>query len=353
MHRRWTGWMKSLLFGALLFPLGSQALIVDRLYETQLVAGTKAADKNALLAEGLEQVLTRVSGKPDVVNHPLVQQALKKPNDYVQQFSFQGDNFEATFSPGMIHKLLTEAQFPIWSNNRPVLVMWLAIDTEKERRLVGAESQPGIVALIDQMAQVRGLPVVVPLMDLEDMSRVTVTDVWGQFPSVLQQASMRYGHDGILVGRLSSHDTEAGPIWETRWELLIDGDTYQWQSEGVGLNLAIKAGVDGVVDHLANLFAVQSGDSQRQAILIGVEDVYSVDDYAKVLKYLRGLNPVEDVLVHSVEPDRTIFKVVPKNGSHQQAIKQAIDLDQNMVNLARSSAEEALDVNYRWISRGI
>lgn len=339
------------MFGALLTSGVSQAYIVERLYEAELYTKSKSeTERDAVLSEGLEQVLSRISGKPNVVNEPAVQAALKNPNKYVQQYAYHGDKLEATFSPGLIQKLLKDAKLPIWSNNRPVLVMWLAIDEDNKRHLVGQETDPSIVALVEQNAQVRGLPVVVPLMDLEDMSKVTVTDVLGQFPSVLQEASSRYGHDGVLVGRLTSHQGRQSGAWRTEWELLIDGKTHTWETNGIGINQAVKQGIDGAVDKLANLYAFTASDGVGEEVFVRVEDIYSVADYAKVMKYLKSLNTVQDVLVHRVEADKTIFKIVPTKGNGLKSITAAMDLDDNMVSLASKPAN--IDASYRWTPQG-
>ncbi len=340
------------MLGNLLFSMPTSAFIVDRLYEADLMTKSKEdLERSAVLTEGLEQVLMRVSGRPNVIDHPSVQAALKTPQKYTQQYAYQGDLLEATFNPGMVQKLLNDAQFPIWSQNRPELVLWLAMDTEDDRRLVGIETDPSIVALVQKSATLRGLPIIVPLMDIEDMSKVTVTDVLGKFPSSLEQASERYGYDGLLVGRITAKNTVESGQWQTHWQLMIDGKNFSWSSDNVGLNKAIQAGMDGVAEKLASLYAITPSSDSHKAFLLEVEDVFSVSDYAKAMHYLKSLSHVQDVLVDKVDAQKTVFKIIPKSGGSLATITSSMDLDDSMVALA-SAESNHVEASYRWISGG-
>lgn len=350
MHNKRTWLHNSIVLATLVLSLPAYGYIVDRLYEADLMTKSKdATEREIALSEGLEQVLTRVSGKPEVVKHPTVASAIKNPNRFVQQYAYHGDNLEAVFNPGLVQKLLSDAQFPIWSQNRPELVLWLAMENGKDRRLVGIETDPQIVALIERSANLRGLPVVVPLMDIEDMSKVTVTDIASQFPSALEQASERYRYDGLLVGYMRTRDEDSNN-WQTEWKLIIDGQSHTWQSDGLGINQAIQTGIDGVVDKLASLYAVTPSKTSGQAILLRVDDIFSVTDYAKAMAYLKNLSHVQDVYVHQVEAGRTVFKVIPKHENGLEAITSSMDLSSEMVALAGEGLDD-VDVAYRWISR--
>ncbi len=332
----------SLLFASLLFGANANALVVDRLYESAIV-NDKRVQNEELLRQGLEQVLTRVSGNPQIIQSPIVQEALNSPNKYVQQYGMTGDKLEATFSPGLVQSLLKEAKFPIWGNNRPVVVVWLAIEDGQGRRLVGTDSDPSVVSLVDQTAQERGIPLVVPLLDLEDMSRVTVTDISSSFPSALKKASERYDYDGVLVAKISKAQTG----WNATWRLLIDGKEQSWSHQQVGMHDSIKQGVEQAVNHLAELYALQVEDGDGQSLLVAVDDIHSVDDYAKVKKLLESLSVVESVSVANVSGTSTVFEILPKKGSDSNHIAKAMTWDDNLVQLAQTSRES--DIRYRYV----
>lgn len=60
-----------------------------------------------------------------------------------------------------------------------------------------------------------GLPVSIPLMDLDDNMAVNATDVWGRFADPILKASQRYGAEMVVLGKL----TPEGDKWSIDWGL--------------------------------------------------------------------------------------------------------------------------------------
>src|SRR5258706_5789879 len=52
------------------------------------------------------------------------------------------------------------------------------------------------------VADERGLPVTLPLLDVQDLRAVTFADVWGGFEDRVAAASVRYRADALLIGRV-------------------------------------------------------------------------------------------------------------------------------------------------------
>src|SRR5258706_15949695 len=52
------------------------------------------------------------------------------------------------------------------------------------------------------VADERGLPVTLPLLDVQDLRAVTFADVWGGFEDRVAAASARYRADALLIGRV-------------------------------------------------------------------------------------------------------------------------------------------------------
>ena len=97
------------------------------------------------------------------------------------------------FDANAVQRLLQDAAVPMWSGSRPVTLMWLAYEQDYNRQVVATSTpmdQPVKHNLMQQMHR-RGLPVVLPLMDLEDEMRVSASDIWGRFPEPVINASSR------------------------------------------------------------------------------------------------------------------------------------------------------------------
>jgi uncharacterized protein len=138
------------------------------------------------------------------------------------------------------------------------------------------------------VADERGLPIAFPLVDLEDLDKVSFTDVWGGFDDHVEQASARYRPDVILVGRVRPGTNGDEIDW-----LLLAGGTRRLVA-----GTALRDGLDAVADlYAAELGVVGGGSTTRITVL----DVATPADYARVVSYLEGLSVLQSVDVEDLE----------------------------------------------------
>jgi hypothetical protein len=138
------------------------------------------------------------------------------------------------------------------------------------------------------VADERGLPIALPLLDLEDLNAVSFTDVWGGFEDRVAAASARYRADAILVGRV----LPALGGSEIQWLLLQDG--VRRPIEGA----AVRDGLDAVADLYAAELSVTGG---ARTTRLTVLDVETPAEYGRVMSYLEGLSVLQTVDVESLE----------------------------------------------------
>lgn len=93
---------------------------------------------------------------------------------------------------------LARAEIPLWEGVRPEFLLWATEERGLERLMVGLEPHPVVDALLAN-ADLYGLPIRRPLMDLEDTLALSPPEVWGGFTSVVENASSRYGADHVVV----------------------------------------------------------------------------------------------------------------------------------------------------------
>ncbi|MCB1693082.1 MAG: DUF2066 domain-containing protein [Pseudomonadales bacterium] len=329
------------------------ALPVENLYvgevlvvsqdESQLADGARAA---------MRQVLIRVSGSTDVLNNSMIDNALKRPAAYYYQYGYEStdrtlvvDNREVparllkvSFDPSAISRLLRQGGFPVWGSNRPGVLLWVAVSDGAERRIV-TESDPFAGALTRQ-ARVRGLPLLFPLMDLEDASKLTSAEVWGLFLDRIDLASTRYSPDVVLAGRVQ----HTGGQWSGRWTYrLLD----QWKTfENVGYDEEdLVSGVINVLaDQLAQRYAV---DSSRGSLTLRVEGVKTLEDYAHLSAYLESLTPVVDSSVEEVDGNEILFRLSTEGQVEQ--LREIIELDDKLVLINAGGPGEPL--HYQWTGK--
>ena len=218
------------------------AVTLENLYQAEVLSESQSdAQRRIDASEGLSQVLTRVSGRSDILQNPVIVAALKTPEQYYSEFSYarvEAGNDEAAalpqpgldplpaetprqvmrirFAPSLIAKILREADLPVWGSNRPSVLSWMAIDDESGRQVLG-EANPSLFAkTLNQAARARGVPLLLPLWDLEDSRGVSSSEIWGRFLGRIEAASKRYSPDKILVFRAES---EFSNQWRGDWSL--------------------------------------------------------------------------------------------------------------------------------------
>ena len=111
----------------------------------------------------------------------------------------------------LIERMLADAQIPLWDSNRPSVLIWMALQDESgSRSLMTSDINNDIIEYIKDFADARGLPVLFPVLDFEDRRNLSEDLVWRLDEQAIRTASLRYGADSILTGRL--HFTSSGEL---------------------------------------------------------------------------------------------------------------------------------------------
>ncbi|GAB4351635.1 MAG: DUF2066 domain-containing protein [Gammaproteobacteria bacterium] len=281
---------------------------VEGLYRSTVpVTGQEAGEREKAIRTGFVQVLIKVTGESRLEERPELKSLLQQAPQYLQQFryekrvlptrvpgqeSVESMELHLQFDAESVNDALRRHGLPVWGDLRPTILVWLAVEEGAKRYLVGADSDPAIVSVVTDAAERRGLPILFPLLDLEDRAAVSVADVWGNFQSAIERASKRYQPDAILVGRVFR---QADGRWEAIWTLYHDGAQSPWLSSGVFTSQVLFHGIDNASDLLAARFAPIGMGALGNEFLLHVEGIDSLERYARLSGYLSGLQPVKSV----------------------------------------------------------
>ena len=307
-----------LLVGVCLLAVGqvAQAVRLDALFQAEVpAAGRTAEARREALTRALGQVLVRVTGDETVVGDPAVQPLLRDAGRYVVQYRFSEPPADprdeensgpelllwAQFDEVALARALREHGLPYWGRDRPDVLVWLAVDDHGNRFLVSETSDDPLASALRESAQRRGLPVNLPLLDLQDQQAVHFSDLWGGFFGPVQRASERYRPQVVLIGRVGS----AAAGWSGQWSLLGAGASSEWSVHGATPEEVVDRGVAEAVGLLATQYAMV--DTTPGSRLLAVRGVTGLGDYARVQRYLASLSPVEQVQVALVGPDQVRF----------------------------------------------
>jgi hypothetical protein len=311
------------LAAMLLASGGVRAVQVPGLYEAEVpVTGQSAAERAAASRTALADVLVKVSGNADVTQLPQLEPLLNQAEQWVQRYQYRAappadaPATEATspsqllwesFDRRTINQRLYDAGVSVWGVNRPATLLWLAVEDGGNRYLVGGDNRPDVQAEVSAQARRRGLPLNVPLLDLQDQGALAAADVWGDFADVIFKASERYQPDAILVGRVYA---VAADQWQSHWTLYHRGSVNTWESGRGSQDDAVAAGIAGAASQFAKRYALELTPGAGNTVWMSVENITSLADYARVTHYLQTLDPVADVQVARVEGSEVGFRIM-------------------------------------------
>lgn len=307
-------------WSCLVLPAWSGAAEVRNLYEAEIAVNSQSpVERLEAIHSGLITVLVKVTGKSDIALTPGIPQLLGRSQQLLQQYRYRVEQVSGAsgasipqtwlwlrYNDSAIDSALREAAIPIWGRNRPNTLAWLAIESAGTRRLLG-EQDNDLRLLLQREASRRGIPLVLPLLDLEDQAAMKVGDLWANFQDNIMAASARYATNGILAGRLREVAAGSGR-WDVRWTYYLGGKVYDWGLAGQG-DAVIANGINGVADTLASLY-VNTTASRQGELRVLVSGVRTVEDYARCEAFLRGLDSVTDVQPIQVSADRVLYRIM-------------------------------------------
>jgi hypothetical protein len=289
------------------------AAVVEDLYQGQgAVDSQSAQEREAAAPDLLHQVLLKVVGDSEALANVDETALLADANRYIQQFQYIRTNdvradltqpdqlaVQLTFNQRLVNQAIQQLGLPIWDKQRPDVLLWIAIDHGNQETLLGSEDGTLHVAdLIRQSSQRRGLPVLLPVMDLQDQVALNFDAIWyGDKPSVLN-ASKRYAAPVIVTARLSLADDDQNQIiWES-YPAEGVGDT--WMTTG-NLAAAIEQGIGQLTDKVSRQFTQVLQSPASQTLTMKVSDVNDYASYARLVNYLKSVQFITAVNVTALD----------------------------------------------------
>jgi len=298
------------------------AIEMASLYAAQVPLDPEEADPRAVAYEtALAEVLLRISGSVISSDPELFELLFPNPASYVVQYRpGPDDTLWVSFDGDAVEDVLRRNGQTVWGNDRPLTLVWLAVDWGRgEREIIGAddpERSDDEARSIDRnrllrqrvldIAERRGLPVAFPLLDTEDLARVSFSDIWGGFDELVIAASERYEANSVLIGRIRPESSQ-----RNRWSYYFAGEQRVWNGEP---ELVISL----VADQLAAEFAI-GGDAPLETVELSITGITSVDAYGSVQRILSGLNVVDSFTIAAVEGDRIRYRVISHGGADRLA----------------------------------
>lgn len=340
LHLALSVWLGCSAFAAQAFT----TVASNSLHEARLVvADTSEAARKAGFAQGLSQVILRITGRQSTLDVPAVRAMISQAESLVQSYGYEALTSEAdvndvsapeaamaqrvlrvNFDENGLDQALVAAEVAIWRDIRPQLLVWAISDTQGDRLLATADSD--WAAAWERASRRRALPLLLPTSQALNDSGLTPSEIWGQFMDAITAASRAYTHDvlavvavnhrpaadgGMSADAMGSPALIANEIWSARWRLQGNGVSAAGQLEATGRELLTQQLVDVWTERLADVYAITAGETlPNQAFALQVSNVHNFLDYVAVQKALKDMAPVNELLLTEVAADRVGWTLI-------------------------------------------
>jgi len=238
----------------------------------------------------------RATGARDAANDPALAGVLAQASQYVlgtRPANNAGTVVTVLFDGGALERDITAAGRTVWTAERPVVLVVLTGGPA-----TGAfETRRQVEGALESAASRRGQPINSIRPEAANLPPV------GDIPAdAALAAAQRLRADAVLVG-YGDAVPNGGP-W--RWVLTGSGINETW-------NGAIEDGVHGTADILARN-AVAFAAMPDQSLLVEIEGVPSLKEYARVSELLDAASGVRSVQLAEAAGPRATFAVVTRGG---------------------------------------
>ena len=311
-----------LVLGLLPFTPGAlDARLMDPYRVAVPVPDQSAGARRMAEREGLERVLIRLTGASEFGDRPEIEAALGNPARYFVQSGYARirDAEMAAAHPEArwvleleadrqsVLRLLTEARIPAWTGHRPEILVVMLREADDGERLLVEPDAPEARRLLEA-ARERGLPVVLPLFDLQDRLAADTSALWGRFEEATEPLVLRYRPDAVLIVRIYQ-DALGG--WLADWSGEVAGERFDASAEVDAPEAATPVMVEQLAARLTARYALRmgSGSDGGEWLWLQVDDLREVDAYAGMMRYLGELSAVDRVQLVQIRDSSLLLRI--------------------------------------------
>lgn len=280
--------------------LPGQAETVNNLYQVlEPVSGQAPDERAAATQRALETLVLRLTGDPKAIAHPALAAMRKDPQQIIRQYGYEAgppQALQVDFDPVSVDSQLRQAGLPTWGSNRPSILGWWLNDTSDGANLIGdaqASAEP-----LRRAAQHRGLPLRLPLADLNEQLAATAKNLEGSDATPLRAVSERYGADALLA----VHAHQEGDKWQAKWHLWLGDKAESGTAEGSDQAILADALMLAVSERLAPRYLAKPGASTDLTLQVQGN---TLERYAQLSRLLEPFG----ARLQRVEGDTLVYRV--------------------------------------------
>ena len=317
---QWLYNLVSLIFigNILLYATPIHAQTVSDLYQATIpVSSNTVAERDIAIKQALTAVLLKVSGEPTVIKNVALQAQLKNPAVLVEQYTYQSVAntnggvsanlfLKVNFNANKVKQLILKNGFSIWGVNRPTVLIWLTTKDQTGEHFLTAETQAAAITVMQEQAQQRGLPIILPLLDMVDLNTLSLNDINEVNKVALNAALKRYGADATAILQLQQSTTQS---FEGVWTLIVQNEVQSWPVQAEQIEQILQQGIDSISNILAKRYGTHAQNTEEAPVILKITQVGSAAAYQQSLAYLKSLAAVKNVQVIKLDENAVFFQI--------------------------------------------
>lgn len=326
---------------------------VDLYIEREIVKyNASQQEQDEAIRQAFSRLIVRVTGIEQSLDNAEIQEALKNGSRYLATFRFEAsDEFFTNvlgeqvqtkamtmeFDRASVDSLLVQNRLPVWGSKRPDVLIWLADRIEGQDHILSDTEVTGISGYLEDQARRRGIPYMLPIMDLTDSLSLSFSEVYGLFSQDIEEASLRYEPEAVLAGRIS----QSGNDYKADWLMLFKGERIRLPTVTGNEEFIISQGIDLVAQRLSAQYALVLDPLLFGTISVQVLDIKNAVEFAALEDYLKSINLITKVTVSVFEENNITFEV-EISGDRAQLV-DVLSLDRQLIPVVEESLEAQLD----------
>lgn len=319
--------MCALLFFSQFFCQSGYAALAPDFFQSEQPAKDQSQSVRAqAIDKGFREILVKLAGSKQILLRPELRMALQNPASYLQTFTYfnkpdevQSSWIRLAYNGDQIEALFYEQKLPLWSKDRPPLVFWFGVDAGQGRMILSesasaqqAQAMEPLTRVVRDAAHRRGMTVRFPTLDQQDALTVSLSDIWSLDMKSIANGSRRYNAQVVALGKITG--TPSGS-WYGQWGLEFDGRAYWFEGDAQSFEASVLKVMESFANQLGEAYAIEVGHDIQETVLLSIENINSLKDYAQASRLLEGLLPVKHFAVRGAEPGLLTVELVVQGGS--------------------------------------
>lgn len=286
--------------------------------EVQLTGSEKA--EGLAKKEGLVNVLVKVSGQQTIADNEVIKKALTQSDRYVTQMSFVDYDdapraMKLGYNSKMVLSLLTQAEVGIWETPRKSVLVWIVNEYNYQRSIIWEQSNNSLITRIKDAANERGLPVMFPVGDFDDVTSIEIPDLWGNFKKPIADASERYNPQAILVVKVRGNSS-TWTLFDSTPQYLVTASKKSIEGRASG-SVQLADMVNEVSDYFAKTYTKNLSAVASESEAVSIKGIHTTRSFFTIEKQLKQMNSIASVQVNTIQGDKVTY-TLSLLGDYQQ-----------------------------------